>query len=170
MPMLACLWSLSAFWIFCLALDLKVRIERLTNGDGHESHTRRLGVRRPCACACPFLATPAGEWKFKSLRVTGRGKNTRLSGHGSVLYSRRTSHYRLVASSWRLFLRYSGPLSVFQEPCLVRSFFPFSPVSCLRFPHPSLIHLKPPLTNVDAQQRDVRNAHENQSSRQNRRL
>ena len=51
-----------------------------------------------------------------------------------------------------------------------RYFFPFSPVSCLRFPHPSLIHLKPPPTNVDAQQRDVRNAHENQSSRQNRRL
>ena len=137
MPMLACLWTLSAFWIVCLALDLKVRIERLTNGDGHESHTRRLGSQ---TCACPFLATPAGEQKFKSMRVTGRGKNTRLSGHGSVLYSRRTSHYRLVASGWRLFLRYSGPLSVFQEPCLVlgsrtQIFFPF--LTCLMFTLPS---------------------------------
>jgi hypothetical protein len=120
MPMLACLWSLSAFWIFCLALDLKVRIERLTNGDGHESHTRRLGVRRPCACACPFLATPAGEWKFKSRH--GGGKI--LGFLVMVLYCIPDAH---PTTDWwpsgGLLLRYSGPLSVFQEPCLSYAVF-----------------------------------------------
>ena len=146
--MLACLWTLSAFWIFCLALDLKVRIERLTNGDGHESHTRRLGVRRPCACACPFLATPAGDWKFKSLRVT-EGGDTRLSGYSTVLYSRRTSHYRLVASSWRsrLIFSFGTPVRfpLFKSPSRLvlgsrtQIFFPFLTESHLSYVYASLI-------------------------------
>ena len=79
---LACLRTLSAVWVFCL-------YRRLTNGDAL-SHT----VQDDDLAAVP-LATPAGELKFNSMRVTGRGKNTRLSSHsdrrpkaevGSVLH------------------------------------------------------------------------------------
>jgi hypothetical protein len=78
----ACLRTLSAFWIFC-------PYRRLTNGDAL-SHT----VQDDDLAAVP-LATPAGELKFNSLRVTGRGKNTRLSSHSTISLQNWRSHRRI---------------------------------------------------------------------------
>ena len=136
MPMLACLWSLSAFWIFCLALDLKVRIERLTNagGDGHESHRRRLGVRRPCACACPFLATPAGEWKFKSLRVT---EGEKYSAFWSWFCTVFQTHIPLQIGGLVVASCFGTPVRFpfFKSRVSRKQFFPF--FTCLMFTLPS---------------------------------
>jgi hypothetical protein len=94
----ACLRTLSAVWIFC-------PYRRLTNGDAL-SHT----VQDDDLAAVP-LATPAGELKFNSMRVTGRGKNIRLSSHSTI-----------SLQNWNL----AGVTAAASFPSVIRSAFRFS--------------------------------------------